>query len=282
MSTTPPLTPPPTVTAYTTASTIPGVVVQVVQTLQQLQGEKLPTPATMPPALAATAEILGQDPELRRPLGPAGTAVAVAWNQATAAGRRFDVIGNGQVALAGAALAVPPAVRITDGLGRPVPGINVTFGVTGGGGILAVTAATTDASGVASAGGWTLGPALGINSAEATWGGAGGPVAKFLAVGVGPRYFVHQGDGQSAARGTKVAVDPAIRVTDAVGNAVQGINVTYAVTLGGGSVGNTSATTDALGVASAGNWTLGTTAGANKLEARVGGSTVVSFNAQGT
>jgi photosystem II stability/assembly factor-like uncharacterized protein len=61
----------------------------------------------------------------------------------------------------GEPVSVPPAVRVRDGRGRVVPGVTVTFTVQSGGGSVANATAVTDAGGVARAGAWTLGPALG-------------------------------------------------------------------------------------------------------------------------
>ena len=90
------------------------------------------------------------------------------------------------------------------------------------------------------------------------------------------------GDGQSALVGTAVAVAPAVTVTDALGTAVSGATVTFAVASGGGSVTGASATTSASGVATVGSWTLGTTAGTNTLTASVASLPPVTFTATGT
>jgi hypothetical protein len=60
------------------------------------------------------------------------------------------------------------------------------------------------------------------------------------------------------------------------------VAVTFAVTAGGGSVQNPTATTNAQGVANAGSWTLGSAAGANTVEARIGTLAPVVFSATGT
>lgn len=69
------------------------------------------------------------------------------------------------------------------------------------------------------------------------------------------------------------AVIPAVRATDASGNPVSGLDVSFAVT-GGGTIGRTSATTDANGTASVGSWTLGTVAGTQTVVATAGTKTV--------
>jgi adhesin/invasin len=69
---------------------------------------------------------------------------------------------------------------------------------------------------------------------------------------------------------TSVAIAPAALVTDAGGNPVPGVNVTFAVASGGGSATGLTATTDGNGIAAAGSWRLGTTAGTNTLTATSG------------
>jgi uncharacterized protein YjdB len=76
--------------------------------------------------------------------------------------------GNGQTGLVGATLPTPPSVQLLDAAGRGVSGVAVTFTVTGGGGRLSATSATTNANGVATAGSWTLGTLAGTNTAQAS------------------------------------------------------------------------------------------------------------------
>ena len=66
--------------------------------------------------------------------------------------------GDDQVADAGAAVAVAPAVRVARG-GRPVVGANVTFSVAAGGGTVTGSSAITGDDGVATVGSWRLGSA---------------------------------------------------------------------------------------------------------------------------
>ncbi len=94
---------------------------------------------------------------------------------------------------------------------------------------------------------------------------------------------IASGDAQTATVGTAVGTAPSVTVKNAGGDALSGVSVTFAVASGGGSVTGGSATTDAQGVATAGSWTLGTTAGANTLTATVQGvSTPATFTATGT
>ena len=77
--------------------------------------------------------------------------------------------GDGQNATAGAAVATAPAVLVRDASLNPVAGVSVTFAVaSGGGAVLPATAVTTNASGIATATSWTLGPVAGPNTLTAT------------------------------------------------------------------------------------------------------------------
>ncbi|HEY5220314.1 MAG TPA: Ig-like domain-containing protein, partial [Gemmatimonadaceae bacterium] len=79
------------------------------------------------------------------------------------------VAGDSQVVVAGAALPVKPSVRVADAHGNAIVGATVTFAVTAGGGAVTGASQTTNASGVATVGGWTVGPS-GAQALTATTG----------------------------------------------------------------------------------------------------------------
>ncbi|MEP6589623.1 MAG: Ig-like domain-containing protein [Gemmatimonadota bacterium] len=81
------------------------------------------------------------------------------------------------------------------------------------------------------------------------------------------------GNNQSGTVGQAVAVAPVIRVRDASGHGLVGIVVRFTVTSGGGVLSTDSTMTDGNGQATAGQWTLGTTAGTNTLKAQALGLT---------
>lgn len=85
--------------------------------------------------------------------------------------------------------------------------------------------------------------------------------------------------GQIADIGADVEVTPAVVVRDGKGQPLAGQTVRFTVTRGGGTVERASATTDAEGIASAGRWTLGTSAGLNEVEAALRELPVVRFTA---
>lgn len=78
------------------------------------------------------------------------------------------------------------------------------------------------------------------------------------------------GNGQSGLRGMPLGDSVRVRVTDANGRGVPNVQVTWAVTGGGGSLSQTGSTTGAAGYAAA-RWTLGAQAGLNTVEARAAG-----------
>jgi adhesin/invasin len=187
--------------------------------------------------------------------------------------------GDGQTATVGSAVATAPSVTITDQYGNPVAGVSVTFAASGDGSVTG-SPATTNASGVATVGSWTLATTVGANTLTAT---AGALSASFSATGtVGAAANINKtaGDGQSATAGSAVATAPSVTITDQYGNPVAGVSVTFAAS-GDGSVTSSPATTNASGVATVGSWTLATTIGANTLTATAGALST-SFSANGT
>jgi hypothetical protein len=87
--------------------------------------------------------------------------------------------GDAQTAPAGSSLATLPAVKATDQFGNGVSGVSVTFALIAGGGSITGTSVVTDAHGVASLGGWTLGGVAGSNMVTAYMQGAHGAVIPF-------------------------------------------------------------------------------------------------------
>jgi hypothetical protein len=182
----------------------------------------------------------------------------------------------------GTQLATPISVIVKNKAGNPIDSAVVTFAVVTGAGSVGATSVRTDATGQASTT-WTLGPAVGIQTATATAGLVA--AVTFTAVGgaqAASAVAKASGDAQAGVAGANVAVAPSVKVTDKFGNPVAGVLVTFAVSSGGGSVTNAAANTDANGVATVGSWRLGVTAGANSLTATVSGLTPVTFTATGT
>jgi hypothetical protein len=92
--------------------------------------------------------------------------------------------GNNQVAAPGATVPIAPSVLVTDSSNNPVAGTSVTFAVAGGGGSVTSPSTTTNASGIATVGSWTLGAGSGANTMTATSTGLTGSPLTFTATGI--------------------------------------------------------------------------------------------------
>jgi len=182
--------------------------------------------------------------------------------------------GNTQTAIAGTAVTIAPSVLVRDINNNPVSGVSVTFAVASGGGSATGVSATTNASGIATVGSWTLGPAVGANTLTATSAGLIGSPLTFTATaiaGAATQVAINAGNSQTATAGTAVATAPSVLVRDINNNPVSGVSVTFAVASGGGSVSAATPVTNSSGIATIGSWTLGATVGANTLTATSAG-----------
>ena len=190
-----------------------------------------------------------------------------------------------------ASLSTQPVVRITDANSNTVTSDSATqVTVAASGGTLGGTTTVTAVNGVATFTDLTFAGVVGTNytltftstpsltavtSANMTPSGPG--AAATIAVNVG--------NGQSATAGSAVSTAPSVVVTDAQGNAVQGVAVTFAVASGGGSLASSGVvSTNSSGIATSPAWTLGTTKGSNTLTATSGSlsGSPVTFTATGT
>jgi adhesin/invasin len=203
------------------------------------------------------------------PTGLTGVTISATGVPGAAAALEINA-GDGQSAVAGAAVAVPPSVIVRDALGNGVPDIDVTFAVASGGGSISGAAQTTDANGVAAVGSWTLGTTAGTNTLEVTSGAVSGTVT-ITATGISGAAVAIQLEGGDAQTDTVAATlaPYQVKVVDVNGNGVAGVTVSWGVTGGGGSIPSTSVT-DANGVAAAAR-VLSQTVGVHLAEGGVGG-----------
>lgn len=96
-------------------------------------------------------------------------------------------LGNTQSATVGTAVSLPPSVKVLDANNNPLPNVLVTFAVASGGGSITGGSATTNGSGVATVGSWTLGSAPGVNTLTASAAGVSGSPLMFTATAVAAR-----------------------------------------------------------------------------------------------
>ena len=199
------------------------------------------------------------------------------------------VSGNSQSGTAGAALASPFVVVVRDSNSNPVSGIPVTWAVILGGGMLSAASTLTNSLGQATVT-LTLGNTAGSNSVTASASGASGPLTgspvTFTATGVAgmaASISSTSGDGQTATAGTMLPSPFVVTVVDAHSNPVSGASVTWAITLGAGSLSGTTSTTNGSGQAQT-TLTLDATPGSNTVTATHTGlaGSPVTFTATGT
>jgi adhesin/invasin len=190
--------------------------------------------------------------------------------------------GNNQTANIGTALSQPIVVIVRDMNSNPVPGVNVDFVVTAGGGSIlnlqeqsqgdlskSTVGIITDSTGKASAQ-WILGQKPGTNTAEARVSGLTGSPVPFTANGVNANPTVlalYSGNTQEGiAAGDPLPEPLKVKVTDANGKPVWNVPVTFSVELGGGTVSDGNTVTDFEGIAQT-TLTLGATVGTNIVKA---------------
>jgi hypothetical protein len=189
------------------------------------------------------------------------------------------VSGDAQTGAVGTALADPLVVQVTDHLGNPIEGITITWTAEGGGSVSAPST-VTDAEGFASVT-RTLGPAAGPQTTLASNDLlAGSPVVfnHTATAGSASGVLIVSGDGQIATPGATLPLPLVVQVVDEASNPVVGAAVTWVVTAGGGTIDPATGPTDANGQAST-TWTLGSTAGANTVQAIVSGVGQAQFTA---
>ena len=219
--------------------------------------------------------------------GVTSPAVFTATTRAAAPASVTAIAGNNQTAPVGRVVPIEPAVRVNDAFGNPVAGVEVVFSVLTGGGSAVSRTPLTNADGIATVGGWTLGETVGTNTLRATVAGSGitGNPLTFTAIataGAPATVAAQAGTGQTARVSSVVPVAPAVIVRDNRGNPVANVAVEFVIGTGGGTLTAATVSTNAAGVATVGSWTLGAAAGIQTLIARVNGLPDVVFSATAT
>lgn len=189
------------------------------------------------------------------------------------------VSGNSQTGPVGAELPLALVAKATDGSGTAIAGITLFFVVTQGNGRLYAGGGVTNSGGQVEDY-WTLGPGVGTQKVEVRavdpTTGTKNSYATFTATAVAGAAAIIKmsaGDGQTAFTRALLPIKPAALVTDAFGNPVAGVSITFTVTAGGGTAFGSPATTNASGIAAMTNWRMGFPPGTNKVTANKTGLT---------
>ena len=222
-------------------------------------------------AQALRASAAGVDPVIF-------TATATA-----AAPTRLFIDGTPPTTATSGATIGPIVLRMQDAHGNVVrqAGIQVTASLASGDGTLGGgTTVTTDAEGRATFASLSISGSAGEKSLRFSAGDLT-PVTISLTVSAGtPANMIELvDDGQVIPAGGTASHPPSVRVTDAAGNRLAGVQVTFAITAGGGSLTDAIRTTNTDGVATVGSWTVGTQPGTAMVTASANGTPGATFTA---
>ena len=187
------------------------------------------------------------------------------------------VSGDGQEGVVGTALTEPLVVEVLDQNGNPLEGVRVAFSVPLGEGALSAKTVTTDAQGRVSI---TLTPLReGGIKVEVTVEGLKPVIFYARELPVARSLIMLSGDRQQGLAGSELSEPLVVQVFDQNGNALPGLQVTFAITAGDGTLSLETATTDIDGRAAT---TLTPLAGGTvSVEVTVEGLEPVVFTAVG-
>lgn len=185
--------------------------------------------------------------------------------------------GSGQSDTVLSTLGTPISVQLLDHNNAPVPGVIVSWSVTGGGSV-SQTLDTTDGSGLSSVVRTFGGTAGAQGTLAAVTGLVGSPATINATATAGNASVIalNGGDNQTGSVGNPLPTSHSVLVSDSHGNPKSGVGVTWVVGDGAGSVSTTTPTTSAGGVAAV-TRTLGPGAGTqtDTAKAALTGSPVV-------
>ena len=228
---------------------------------------------------AATTLTLGRDPGRNTVTARVGDLKPVIFSATGLAIPKTltKLSGHDQQGPAGAALPKPFLVEVRDQNNNPLEGTTVTFAVTGGGGTLSSTTATTDANGRAAAT-LTLGRDPGRNTVAARVAELKPVIFSASGLAIPTTLTRISGGEQQGVAGTALPEPFVVEVRDQNGNPLEGAEVTFAVTAGEGMLSAATATTDANGYAAT-TLTLGREPETVTVVATVAGLDPVTFTA---
>ena len=178
-----------------------------------------------------------------------------------------------------AAVAAVPAVRVTDAKGKGIKNVMVRWRIASGGGKVINDSVRTTASGDATSGGWTLGTTSGQQTLQATVDGLAA-VTFTATASPGPlsRLTPVTAVDQQAPVNTPVPSLPTVRAEDQYGNPISGAAVVFTLVQGNGVLLGAQQSSNELGIAAVGAWTIGRAIGQQIVTATATGSNPAVFS----
>ena len=206
----------------------------------------------------------------------AGSPVTFTANAIASAATKLVIVAQPSNVAAGAAISPPIIVQARDATGNLVSAFSGTVALSMGtnpaGATLGGTTSATASLGVATFSGVTLNRVGAGFTLVASAGGLSSEITAAFSVTTGPAATLTITGGNNQTNlATRALSNPlSVSVTDASGNPVGGVAVSWTVASGAGSLGATSSLTSASGVAT-NTWTLGGAAGVQTVTASVSG-----------
>ena len=196
---------------------------------------------------ASTVWMLGTTPgtqQITASVDGATPAVFTTTAEAGAPATLTKIAGDAQTAPPNAPLPQALTVAVRDRFGNPLPGVTVTWAVTGGGGSILPTQSQTNEIGQTSVQ-WTLGPTVGQQAATAA---VGGTTVTFTATGqVGPVAAIEVTPASVNFASLTETRQLQARAVDAYGNTVPGVPLTWSTTSGAVATVNASGLVTSVG-----------------------------------
>lgn len=161
--------------------------------------------------------------------------------------------------IVGSSVPTPPSVKAVDAYGNGVPRIFVQFAKWAGDGSITGTGQTTNASGIATIGSWTLGPKAGVQSIRADESRTGATTMLHVTALPAPatQFVVIDGNAQTGQADKRLCTSPVIAIRDQFGNGIGGAPIVFTAGAGSGAVTDGSVVSSTgTGYATVGAWTL--------------------------
>lgn len=184
------------------------------------------------------------------------------------------VSGDNQTGTQDEALDEPIVVKVTDKDGNAIKDVDVEFVVTEGEGTVSASSIKTNDDGLAQVS-WTLGDNLDNQKLEVSVKDSEGndiETSPLTFTATSEELILSlekiSGDSQSGNENEQLENPLVVKVTDEDGKGIEGIIVAFNITVGNGSLSNSTVTTDSNGLAQV-NWTLGNDETSKKVEAVV-------------